>query len=145
MYQCLRAEAGPSLKLIRWCKYTSSCFDSTGTQIHFCVQVTCKASLADFPCGSVVNNPPATAGYMSSIPGSRRSPGGRNGNPLQYPCLENPMDRGAWWGYSSWGRKELDTTEQLKNHTFRAQFGIPSSSSQGRIKQGNDYFKEKIP
>ena len=32
-----------------------------------------------------------------SIPGSRRSPGGGNGNPLQYCCLENPMDRGAWW------------------------------------------------
>ena len=32
-----------------------------------------------------------------SIPGSGRSPGGGNGNPLQYSCLENPMDRGAWW------------------------------------------------
>ena len=37
------------------------------------------------------------AGDLDSIPGSRRSPGGRNGNPLQYSCLENPMDRGAWW------------------------------------------------
>ena len=34
---------------------------------------------------------------MSSIPGSGRSPGGGNGNPLQYSCLEHPMDRGAWW------------------------------------------------
>ena len=36
-----------------------------------------------------------------------------NGNPLQYYCLENSMDRGAWWGYSPWGHKESDTTEQL--------------------------------
>ena len=36
-------------------------------------------------------------GDMSSIPGSGRSPGGGNGNSLQYPCRENPMDRGAWW------------------------------------------------
>ena len=34
---------------------------------------------------------------MGSIPGSERSPGEGNGNPLQYSCLENPMDRGAWW------------------------------------------------
>ena len=47
----------------------------------------------------VVKNPPANAGDIrdaGSIPGSGRSPGGGHGNPLQYPCLENPMDRGAW-------------------------------------------------
>ena len=47
----------------------------------------------------VVKNPPADAGDMgdtSSIPGSGRSPGGGNGNPLQYSCLGNSMDRGAW-------------------------------------------------
>ena len=49
-----------------------------------------------FPGGSVVKNLPANAGYLSSIPGSGRSPEGGNGNPLQYSCLENPMDRGAW-------------------------------------------------
>ena len=50
--------------------------------------------------GSVVKNPPANAGAKGdsgSIPGLGRSPGGGNGNPLQYSCLENPMDRGAWW------------------------------------------------
>ena len=36
------------------------------------------------------------AGYIDSVPGSGRSPGGGNGNPLQYPCLENPMDREVW-------------------------------------------------
>ena len=48
----------------------------------------------------VVKNPPADAADvrdLGSIPGSERSPGGRNGSPLQYSCLENPMDRGAWW------------------------------------------------
>ena len=51
-------------------------------------------------CGSVVKNPSANTRDvrdMDSIPGSRRSPGGGNGNPLQYSCLENPMDREAWW------------------------------------------------
>ena len=44
----------------------------------------------------LVKNPPASAGDLGSVPGLRRSPGGRNGNPLQYSCLENPMDRGTW-------------------------------------------------
>ena len=46
--------------------------------------------------GSAVKNLPANAGDPSSIPGSRRSPGEGNGNPLQHSCLGNPMDRGAW-------------------------------------------------
>ena len=46
--------------------------------------------------GSVVKNPMADAGDAGSIPGSGRSPGKENGNPLQYSCLENPMDRRAW-------------------------------------------------
>ena len=46
--------------------------------------------------GSVVKKPPANSGDTVLIPGSGRSPGG-NSNPLQYPCLENPMNRGAWW------------------------------------------------
>ena len=48
----------------------------------------------------VVKNLPANAGDtrdVGFIPGSARSPGRGNGNPLQYSCLENPMDRGAWW------------------------------------------------
>ena len=44
----------------------------------------------------MVKNPPANAGDMGSIPGSGRSPGELNGNPLQYSCLGNPMDRGTW-------------------------------------------------
>ena len=44
----------------------------------------------------MVKNLPASAGDTGSIPGSGRSPGVGNGNPLQYLCLENPMDRGTW-------------------------------------------------
>jgi len=45
----------------------------------------------------VVKKLPANAGDMGSIPRSGRSPGERNGNPLQYSCLGNPNDRGSWW------------------------------------------------
>ena len=58
----------------------------------------------------MVKNPPANAGDIgdtSSITGSGRCPGGGNGNPLQYSCLENPMDRGLE-GYSPWDHKELN-------------------------------------
>ena len=51
----------------------------------------------DLPGGSVVKNPPAKAGDVDSVPGLGRSPGEGNGNPLQYSCLENPLDRGTWW------------------------------------------------
>ena len=50
-----------------------------------------------FPDDTVVKNPPAIAGDTGSIPGSGRSPGEGNGNPSQYSCLGNPMDRGVWW------------------------------------------------
>ena len=49
-----------------------------------------------FPGSSVVKNLSANAGNSGSIPGLERSPEKGNGNPLQYPCLGNPMDRGAW-------------------------------------------------
>ena len=61
----------------------------------------------------VVKNPPTNTGDIRDgglIPGLGRSPGGGHGNPLQYSCLENPMDRGAWWATVQ-GNKESDTTE----------------------------------
>ena len=61
----------------------------------------------------MVKNPPVKAGDTGDvglIPGLRRSPGGRNGNPLQYSCLEKPMDRGAWRPIVHGVTKELDMT-----------------------------------
>ena len=63
----------------------------------------------DFPGCLAVTNPPTNAGVTGLTPGSGRSPGGGNGNPLQNSCLENPKDRGAV-GCSPWGCKELATT-----------------------------------
>ena len=60
----------------------------------------------------VLKNLPSNAGHLrdlGSVSGLGGSPGKGNGNPLQYSCLENPIDRGAW--QAPWGCKELDTTE----------------------------------
>ena len=69
-----------------------------------------------FPGGTVVKYPPANAGDtrdVGLIPGSGRSPGGGNGNPLYYSCLENSMDR-SLTGYSPWGPKESKATEHME-------------------------------
>ena len=62
----------------------------------------------------MVKSLPANAGDVGLISRSGRSPGGGNGNPLQYSCLENPMDRGAW-GAVVHGVAELDMTEMAEN------------------------------
>ena len=67
----------------------------------------------------VVKNPPAHAGdirNIGSIPGSGRSPGGGHGNPFQFSCMENPMDKRSLAGYSPQGHRELDMTE-VTEHT----------------------------
>ena len=73
-----------------------------------------------FPGGLVVESPPANAGDIRDeglIPGQGRSPGGGNGNPSQYSCLENPMDRGPD-GYSPQSHRELDAmTEHTQQGT----------------------------
>ena len=66
-----------------------------------------------FPGGAVVKNPPANAGEVRDvgpIPGSGKSPGEGHGNPLQYSCLENPVDRGAWQA-TVYSVAESDMTE----------------------------------
>ena len=62
----------------------------------------------------MVKNLPANEGDIrdaGSIHGTGRYPGGGHGNPLQYSCLENPMDRGAWWATVHGGHKESNMTE----------------------------------
>ena len=66
------------------------------------VEAGCVCNSFGLPrwCFPGVKNTPANTGDirdMGLIPGLERSPGGEHGNPLQYSCLENPMDRGAWW------------------------------------------------
>ena len=60
-----------------------------------------------FPIGSVVKNLPANAVDVGLIPCPGRFPGKENGNPFQYSCLENPMDRRAWWVTVHGGAKRL--------------------------------------
>ena len=64
--------------------------------IKFIILVFFKYAMG-FPGGSEVKASAYDARDLGSIPGSGRSPGEGNGNPLQYSCLKNPMDRGAWW------------------------------------------------
>ena len=69
-----------------------------------------------FPGGSVVKNLPANSRDSGSIPGSGKSSGVGNGNPLQYSCLGNLMDRGAWRAIVQRGCKESDMTEHEYTH-----------------------------
>ena len=71
-----------------------------------------------FPGGSDGKVSACNAGDPGSIPGLGRSPGEGNGNPLQYSCLENSMDKRSLVGYSPWGHKDSDTTEQLHFTSF---------------------------
>ena len=70
----------------------------------------CMRGYWGFLGDSVVKNPPANAGDMGSIPGSRESPGEGNGSLLVYTCPGNPMDRGSWGAIVHGVAKESDTT-----------------------------------
>ena len=93
-------------------------YTHTHTETHTHTPLRCKCcgynyshcTDKDFPGASAVKNPSAKSGDTGSIPGSRRCPGEGNGNPLQYSCLENPIDRGSLAGYFLRGCKESDMT-----------------------------------
>ena len=70
-----------------------------------------------FSGGSAGKESACNVGDLGSIPGLGRSPGGGNGNPLQYSCLESPHGQRSLAGYSPWGLKESDTTEWLRTST----------------------------
>ena len=88
----------------------------------------------DFPGGTVVKNPPTNAGDVRSVPESGRSPGGGNGTPLQYSCLENSRGRGAWWAIIP-GVTASDKTEQLSTraHTSKLSFVCLKTQFQGSL------------
>ena len=82
--------------------------------VLLCLQALVSEILGPSKVALVVNNPPDNAGDVRAaglIPGLGRSPGGRHGNPLQYSCLENPMDRGAGWATVYRVAKSRDRTE----------------------------------
>ena len=81
--------------------YRNSQVEKIKGRSHFTLEIfEGPKTLSGFPGGSVVKNLPANAedtGDLGLIPGLGRFPGGGNGNPLQYSCWDNPMNRGAWW------------------------------------------------
>ena len=81
--------------------------------------------MMDFPGGSEGKMSAYNVGDPASIPGLRRSPGEGNGNPFQYSCLEKSHGRWNLVGYSPWGRKESDTTEQLHNYFRNSRQQVP--------------------
>ena len=82
--------------------------------------------LKGFPCSSVGKEFTCSARDPGSIPGLRRSPGEGNGNPFQYPCLENFMDTGAWWAAV---RGVSKSREQLSDYTYLLTYNIKIKSN----------------
>ena len=82
-----------------------------------------------FPGGSDGKESACNAGDLGSIPQLGRSPGGGHGNPLQCSCLENPQEQKSLAGYSPWGQKGSDMSEQLS--TYTGPIAGPVSHSEG--------------
>ena len=88
------------------------------------------------------------AGDADSIPALGRSPGGRNGNPLQYSCLGNPMDRGAWWTtVHGVGKSQTELSKHINTHTHThtLAFAFQSCDSQPRLHSGITWKALKNP
>ena len=88
---------------------------------------------------------PSNEGDLGLIPGLGRSSGGRYGNPLQYTCLENPHGQRSLVGYSPWGHKESDTTEQLStahmNTPIWEELGLFPWCPRGVLKLGKNLVR----
>ena len=125
------------------------CFPSIGTKgtplvsgrrcwLSMCIIFTSAlGSIREFPGGAIGNEPSCQCRKRKRylIPGSGRSPGGGQGNSLQYSCLENPMDRGAW-RVTVHGVSESQTRlKQLSTHTWAPLAGtMPSRVKQAALK-----------
>ena len=83
--------------------------------LDICIRI--NILIGFFPGVSVVKNPPANTGDTDLIPELGRSLPEQNGNPLQYSCLGNPMDRGAWWATVHGAANTRDITERLTHRT----------------------------
>ena len=82
-----------------------------------------------FPGGSEVKASASNAGDLGSIPGSGRSSGEGNGNPLQYSCLENPMDGGAWWATVHGVTKSRTRLSDLTQSSYFTLLLLPSQDT----------------
>ena len=94
-----------------------------------------------FPGDSTVKNLPAMQETQEtgSVPGSGRSPGGGHGNPLQYSCLETPMDRGAWWATVHGVARSQTRLKDLSVHACKYLYALVSIRlvSVGCVSEGN--------
>ena len=97
----------------RWERERLTECQSSGKQINYVLSYT-----GGFPGGSEVKKQPANSGDVGFVAGLGRFPGEGNGNPLQYSCLENPMDRGAWQATVHGVVKQSGTIQLLNSHTL---------------------------
>ena len=152
----IKVISNESAVCIRWSKYWSFSFSISPSNEYsvlissttdwfdlLTVQGTLE-NLLSFSGGSDNKEPACNAGDPSLIPKLGRPPGEGNGYPLQYSCLENCMDRGAGPGYSPWGRKESDTTEQLisESHVYCSIIHINQDMETTQISIDLDRWRE---
>ena len=100
-----------------WWLISLSIISSSFICVVTCVRISFFQGLEIFQCGLPWWLSGKESTDLGSIPGSERSPGEGNGNPLQYSCMGNPMDRGAWQAAVQEVAKESDTTWLLNNKT----------------------------
>ena len=132
----------PTQMKTRWLNllYTLKIYSSSYLFLDKVLSIS-LTQVIDFPGGSVVKNTPANAGDAASNPGSERSPGEENVNPLQYSWLGSPMDRGAWQATVHGFTKELDVTQWLSNNNKQVtRQGIQYHCIESNCFMGKLYF-----
>ena len=114
------------------------------SDIALCIYTTTSLSIhlsIDFPGGSDGKASAYNAGDPGLIPGLGRSPGEGNGNPLQYSCLENLIDRGAWWAAVHGVTKNWT---KLSNFTFNGETDIENRLMDMRREEGRVRYMERV-